>query len=59
MLGKLVFFVVTSLALASAQEVTSCICLDELPVAREFINPLIVTNAHDGSDRLFVGQLRA
>ena len=59
MLGKIFFLVMTSLSLASAQEVTSCICLDELPVAREFINPLIVTNAHDGSDRLFVGQSRA
>ena len=42
---------------AFSQDATECVCFEELPAAREFINPCIVVSAEDSSDRLFVGNV--
>ena len=33
-----------------------CLCVEELEAVRGFRNPLVITHAGDGSDRLFVGE---
>ena len=48
--------VLVTAAVGTARGQPECICLEELPDARDFTNPLIIISAEDQTDRLFIGK---